>query len=46
MKLLFTLVTIPIVFIVIIGSFTGNRESFIGSHDDERKKAIKQKSIV
>ncbi|WP_339213904.1 hypothetical protein [Ornithinibacillus sp. FSL M8-0202] len=46
MKLIVTLVIIPIVFIVMIGFFTGNKDSFVGPHDDERKKAIKQKSIV
>lgn len=46
MKLLVTLVIIPIVCIVMIGFFTGNNESYVGPHDDERKKAIKQKSIV
>ena len=37
---------ILLVFISTIGYFTGNKEFIVGPSDDERKKLIKQKSIV
>lgn len=46
MNLFFTLIIIPLVFILIIGYFTGSKEFITGPNDDERKKVIKQKSIV
>lgn len=39
-------VVVPLVFIIIIGYFTGSKEFIVGPNDDERKKLIKQKSIV
>ena len=43
----FISIVIILVFIGIIGYFTGNKESFgVGPNNDERKKFIKQKSIV
>ncbi|GIO22874.1 hypothetical protein [Oceanobacillus sp. J11TS1] len=46
MNLFITLVIVPLVFIIIIGYFTGSKEFILGPNDDERKKSIKQKSIV
>lgn len=39
-------IVVPLVFIIIIGYFTGSKEFIVGPNDDERKKLIKQKSIV
>lgn len=46
MNYFITLVVVPLVFIIIIGYFTGSKEFILGPNDDERKKLIKQKSIV
>lgn len=45
MKFIISLL-IVLIFIVIIGFFTGSKEYIMGPNNDERKKAIKQKSIV
>ncbi|SFL99379.1 hypothetical protein SAMN04487943_10682 [Gracilibacillus orientalis] len=46
MNLFITLIIVPLVFIAFIGYFTGSKEFILGPNDDERKKSIKQKSIV
>ncbi|MEH7239576.1 hypothetical protein [Bacillus sp. JJ1562] len=46
MNFIITLVIVPLIFIIIIGYFTGSKEFILGPNDDERKKLIKQKSIV
>ncbi|MBU8790547.1 hypothetical protein [Oceanobacillus caeni] len=45
MKIFFMLI-ILLVYISIIGYFTGSKDYFLGPNDDERKKVIKQKSVV
>jgi hypothetical protein len=45
MKFLISIITV-LLFIIIIGFFTGSKEFIVGPNDDERKKLIKQKSIV
>lgn len=43
MKFFITFIIVPLVFIVIVSYFTGSKDL---PNDDERKKIIKQKSIV
>ncbi|WP_156849224.1 hypothetical protein [Marinilactibacillus sp. 15R] len=45
MKFIISLL-IVLIFIVFIGLSKGSREYIIGPNNDERRKAIKQKSIV
>lgn len=46
MKFFITFIIVPLVFIVIVSYFTWSKDFIIGPNDDERKKVIKQKSIV
>ena len=39
-------VIIAILWMAIVGYFTGSKDYFMGSNDDERKRSIKQKSVV
>ena len=41
-----TYLLIILIWILIVGWFTGSKDYIIGPNDDERKKAIKQKTVV
>ncbi|SET16307.1 hypothetical protein SAMN05421676_10389 [Salinibacillus kushneri] len=46
MKLVLIYIVIPILWMLIIGWFTGSKAFFFGPKDDERKQSIKQKTII
>lgn len=46
MKLIIPFLIIPILWMVIVGYFTGIKDYFFGPNDDERQKSIKHKSVV
>lgn len=46
MKFIIIFIVVPILWMAIVGFFTGNKDYFLGSNDDERKRSIKQKSVV
>lgn len=46
MKIIFVFVIIPLLFMMIVGYFTGSKDYFFGPNDDERQRSIKHKSVV
>lgn len=46
MKIIFVFLIIPLLFMMIVGYFTGSKDYFLGPNADERQKSIKHKSVV
>lgn len=46
MKLIIIFLIIPILWMIIVGYFTGSKDHFFGPNDDERQRSIKHKSVV
>ncbi|MCP3028521.1 hypothetical protein [Halobacillus sp. A5] len=46
MEILLTLIIIPIIWLVVVGWFTGKKDYIFKRNDDKNKQRIKQKAVV